>query len=219
MLCFQLVLDHETWIFDMDEANRVGEPQWRKSYTMKKEFGMNSLLPSDWDILYNRLRTEPEIFDLFYKCVYHCFIVVFSSLDFNKYVSIGTYPKNPDFFLFSDITQKSLRYRRSAPQINARKATSARSVRVHCMETLNKPINQANQFSMSSTQTKPDFSVWTRRNFQNRFVATSGEKLKSRTKTTQYRNLERFLLAYTAAVWSRVRLTNQLLKTVQHSSG
>lgn len=64
-----LVLDSETWMFDIDEANRVGEPQWRKSYTMREAFGLPSLLPQDLHHFWNRLRTDTELMQLYYK--YH----------------------------------------------------------------------------------------------------------------------------------------------------
>ena len=64
---FQLVVDHETWVMNLKEANLYDYPIWYKLYSARKAYSMTSLLPQDWDELLTRLTTENDLFDTYYK--------------------------------------------------------------------------------------------------------------------------------------------------------
>ncbi|KAL5285332.1 hypothetical protein ACFFRR_007199 [Megaselia abdita] len=58
------VLDHETWIFNLTEANIHGadkRPQWYKEYSFKEAFGVQDLSPKSIDELFERFARDPEL--------------------------------------------------------------------------------------------------------------------------------------------------------------
>jgi len=63
------VLDHETWIMDLQEANRhaVNSPRWYRLYTAREAFRMPSLTPQDWDHLVHRMTYDDNLFQTYYK--------------------------------------------------------------------------------------------------------------------------------------------------------
>ncbi|XP_065347089.1 sphingomyelin phosphodiesterase-like [Cloeon dipterum] len=64
------VLDHETWSFNLTEANLNGPdipPVWSKLYSFKDAFGLSSLLPQDLNDFVARLATDPDLQDLYYR--------------------------------------------------------------------------------------------------------------------------------------------------------
>jgi len=64
------VIDTETYIFDLDEANAGGDsvqPVWTKLYTATKDLGMENLLPESWDKLVKRLVKDDEFYATFFK--------------------------------------------------------------------------------------------------------------------------------------------------------
>lgn len=63
------VLDHETWIMDLQEANRhaVESPRWYRLYTAREAFRMHSLTPQDWDHLIQRMTYDDNLFQTYYK--------------------------------------------------------------------------------------------------------------------------------------------------------
>jgi sphingomyelin phosphodiesterase len=63
----QAVLDHENWIMSLKDANMFGYPIWYKLYTAKSAYNMNSLMPQEWDTLLEKLTSDSEVFDLYYK--------------------------------------------------------------------------------------------------------------------------------------------------------
>ncbi|KAL3267397.1 hypothetical protein HHI36_011526 [Cryptolaemus montrouzieri] len=65
-----IVLDHETWTMDLEEANRVGEPTWYRLYSARKDLDIESLLPEDWNGLLKKLIDNPDAFYQFYRYYY-----------------------------------------------------------------------------------------------------------------------------------------------------
>lgn len=65
------MLDHETWVMNLKEANLYGYPIWYKLYAAKDAYQMNSLRPEDWDQLITKLAENDEFFEQYYKYV-HC---------------------------------------------------------------------------------------------------------------------------------------------------
>lgn len=65
----RMVLDHETWIMDLQEANRhaVDSPRWYRLYTAREAFRMPSLTPQDWDHLVHRMTYDDNLFQTYYK--------------------------------------------------------------------------------------------------------------------------------------------------------
>ncbi|XP_067010810.2 sphingomyelin phosphodiesterase [Anabrus simplex] len=61
------VIDHETWVMNLKEANLYDYPIWYKLYSTRSAYHMTSLLPQDWDNLLNRMPTDSDLFDLYYK--------------------------------------------------------------------------------------------------------------------------------------------------------
>lgn len=59
------VIDHETWTMNLQEANRIGQPIWRKSYSAKDAYSMSGLRPSDWSDFIAIMKENDELFDLY----------------------------------------------------------------------------------------------------------------------------------------------------------
>lgn len=66
------VIDHETWIMDLDKANSNlnNKPEWLKFYSAREAFDMPNLGPLEWHRLIYRMVKDPKVFDTFYK-FYH----------------------------------------------------------------------------------------------------------------------------------------------------
>ncbi|KAI8039963.1 hypothetical protein M5D96_007388 [Drosophila gunungcola] len=65
----RLVIDHESWIMNLKEANLYGYPIWYKLYTARAAYNMKALRPSDWNNLLNELTNNQELFELYYKWI------------------------------------------------------------------------------------------------------------------------------------------------------
>lgn len=65
----RLVIDHESWIMNLKEANLYGYPIWYKLYTARAAYNMKALRPSDWDKLLNELTDNQDLFEMYYKWV------------------------------------------------------------------------------------------------------------------------------------------------------
>ncbi|XP_037968456.2 sphingomyelin phosphodiesterase isoform X2 [Plutella xylostella] len=63
----RLVVDHETWIMNLKEANLFGYPIWYKLYSARSAYLMNSLRPQDWDKFIDDMTAKEDIFNLYYK--------------------------------------------------------------------------------------------------------------------------------------------------------
>uniref|UniRef100_A0A1A9ZW88 Sphingomyelin phosphodiesterase n=1 Tax=Glossina pallidipes TaxID=7398 RepID=A0A1A9ZW88_GLOPL len=63
----RLVVDHESWIMNLKEANLYGYPIWYKLYAARSAYKMKALRPVDWDNLINEMANNQELFDLYYK--------------------------------------------------------------------------------------------------------------------------------------------------------
>lgn len=64
----QVVLDHETYIANLTEANLPnGSPKWTKEYSAKEAFGMEQLLPENWDDLMDELLVDEVKFQKFWQ--------------------------------------------------------------------------------------------------------------------------------------------------------
>lgn len=63
----RLVVDHESWIMNLKEANLYDYPIWYKLYSARAAYNMKALRPVDWDNLINELTHNQELFDLYYK--------------------------------------------------------------------------------------------------------------------------------------------------------
>lgn len=63
----RLVVDHETWIMNLKEANLYDFPIYYKLYSARSAYNMKALRPSDWDEVINTLTDDADKFDLYYK--------------------------------------------------------------------------------------------------------------------------------------------------------
>lgn len=74
-----LVLDHETYILNLTEANNHSRgqatgpdpnPKWTLLYRATEAYGLSTLFPSDWDVLLKTFWANDQMFQLFWK-LYH----------------------------------------------------------------------------------------------------------------------------------------------------
>ncbi|KAG8195711.1 hypothetical protein JTE90_002974 [Oedothorax gibbosus] len=65
------VLDHETYYLNLTEANLLGEPRWRMSYSAREEYQLSSLNPDQWNKLLERFLVDDELFQKFSRHLYH----------------------------------------------------------------------------------------------------------------------------------------------------
>jgi sphingomyelin phosphodiesterase len=65
------VVEHETWVTDLGEANRVraSELTWYKLYSAKEAYGLKSLSPANWDDLIMSMYKNRKLFNLYYRFV------------------------------------------------------------------------------------------------------------------------------------------------------
>ncbi|KAF9816216.1 hypothetical protein SFRURICE_003767 [Spodoptera frugiperda] len=61
------VVDHETWIMNLKEANLFGYPIWYKLYSARSAYMMPALRPQDWDKFIDEMTTKEDVFNLYYK--------------------------------------------------------------------------------------------------------------------------------------------------------
>lgn len=62
-----MVIDHESWIMNLKEANLYDYPIWYKLYSVRAAYAMKGLRPSDWDNLVNEMTNTQDLFELYYK--------------------------------------------------------------------------------------------------------------------------------------------------------
>ncbi|XP_026320285.1 sphingomyelin phosphodiesterase isoform X2 [Hyposmocoma kahamanoa] len=63
----RLVVDHETWIMNLKEANLFGYPIWYKLYSARSAYLMTALRPQDWDKFVDDMTNKEDVFNLYYK--------------------------------------------------------------------------------------------------------------------------------------------------------
>ncbi|XP_026472938.1 sphingomyelin phosphodiesterase-like [Ctenocephalides felis] len=61
------VVDHESWIMNLKEANLYDYPIWYKLYSARSAYDMQALRPKDWDELVAKLAADQTLFDSYYK--------------------------------------------------------------------------------------------------------------------------------------------------------
>ena len=61
------VVDHETWTLNLQEANMLDNPIWRKSYSAKAAYSMQGLRPTDWHDFIERMKDDDELFKQYFK--------------------------------------------------------------------------------------------------------------------------------------------------------
>jgi len=69
-LSFQRVLDHETYIFNLETANALGQeirPSYFKYYSARKDLEMDSLFPQDYDLLAKRMATDDQFYAKYFR--------------------------------------------------------------------------------------------------------------------------------------------------------
>ncbi|XP_050417111.1 sphingomyelin phosphodiesterase [Patella vulgata] len=64
------VLDHETYIMNLTSANLYNKPEWKLEYSAKKDYGMPSLFPVDWNNLIDKMSTNNTLLYQFYRYYY-----------------------------------------------------------------------------------------------------------------------------------------------------
>jgi sphingomyelin phosphodiesterase len=61
------ILDHETFILNLTQANLLDRPVWVKEYSAKEAYNMTALNPTNWDEVYRRMLTDDKLFDTYHK--------------------------------------------------------------------------------------------------------------------------------------------------------
>ncbi|CAL8071311.1 unnamed protein product [Orchesella dallaii] len=61
------IVDHETWIYNVTQANLEGSPTLFKEYSAKEAFGLRSLRPADLYDLVVRMTVDDNLFQKFYR--------------------------------------------------------------------------------------------------------------------------------------------------------
>ncbi|GBP20693.1 Sphingomyelin phosphodiesterase [Eumeta japonica] len=69
----RLVVDHETWIMNLKEANLFGYPIWYKLYSARSAYLMPALRPSDWNKFIDDMTAKEDVFNLYHKLFYSPF--------------------------------------------------------------------------------------------------------------------------------------------------
>ncbi|XP_053168379.1 sphingomyelin phosphodiesterase [Hemicordylus capensis] len=66
-----LVLDHETFILNLTEANRpAAVPRWERLYGARETYGFPTAFPADWDGLLRRFQGDERLFQRFWFLLY-----------------------------------------------------------------------------------------------------------------------------------------------------
>ncbi|XP_004279302.1 sphingomyelin phosphodiesterase isoform X1 [Orcinus orca] len=66
-----LVLDHETYILNLTQANEPGAtPHWQLLYRARETYGLPNVLPAAWHDLVYRMRSDTQLFQTFWF-LYH----------------------------------------------------------------------------------------------------------------------------------------------------
>ncbi|KAB0397067.1 hypothetical protein E2I00_012022, partial [Balaenoptera physalus] len=66
-----LVLDHETYILNLTQANQPGAtPHWKLLYRARETYGLPNVLPAAWHDLVYRMRSDTQLFQTFWF-LYH----------------------------------------------------------------------------------------------------------------------------------------------------
>jgi sphingomyelin phosphodiesterase len=56
------VLDHETYVMNLDDANKGADPKWTLEYNAMDAYNMSSLLPENWNELIDRFIQDDNLF-------------------------------------------------------------------------------------------------------------------------------------------------------------
>ncbi|KAK8388912.1 hypothetical protein O3P69_020698 [Scylla paramamosain] len=58
----KVVTDHETWVMNLEEANRYGHPRWYQLYSARRAYNMRNLLPEEWNRLVYKMALDDNLF-------------------------------------------------------------------------------------------------------------------------------------------------------------
>ncbi|KAG0720016.1 Sphingomyelin phosphodiesterase [Chionoecetes opilio] len=58
----RMVTDHETWVMNLEEANRIGQPRWYQLYSAQRAYNMRNLLPEEWNRLVYKMAIDDDLF-------------------------------------------------------------------------------------------------------------------------------------------------------------
>lgn len=65
-----MIVDHHNYFLNLTEANQRGNAsslQWIEEYSAKTAYNMSSLLTSEWQRVYERMRSDDRLFQLYYN--------------------------------------------------------------------------------------------------------------------------------------------------------
>ncbi|XP_035688597.1 sphingomyelin phosphodiesterase-like [Branchiostoma floridae] len=65
-----LVVNQQTYIMNLTEANLTDKPNWQLEYDTKEAYNMSSMTPADWDKFVQRLEKDDKLFQTFYRYYY-----------------------------------------------------------------------------------------------------------------------------------------------------
>jgi len=61
------VLDHETYMLNLTEANLTNKTEWKLEYKAKEAYGLNSLFAEDWSNLIKTFVANSTMFNTYYS--------------------------------------------------------------------------------------------------------------------------------------------------------
>ncbi|XP_065297564.1 sphingomyelin phosphodiesterase-like isoform X4 [Dermacentor albipictus] len=61
------IVDHETFIMDLDESNKLDQPKWQLAYSAKQHYGLRSLSAESWHSLVEQFRTNETLFQDYHR--------------------------------------------------------------------------------------------------------------------------------------------------------
>eukprot|EP01112_Ceratiomyxa_fruticulosa_P015477 TRINITY_DN4550_c0_g2_i1.p1 TRINITY_DN4550_c0_g2~~TRINITY_DN4550_c0_g2_i1.p1 ORF type:complete len:566 (-),score=72.48 TRINITY_DN4550_c0_g2_i1:89-1786(-) len=64
------MVDITKYYVDIDEANQMGIPKWHISYNASDTYQLDSLFPSEWDKLIDRMNEDDTLFDTYFRNMY-----------------------------------------------------------------------------------------------------------------------------------------------------
>lgn len=61
------VVDHETWVMNLEEANFLDNAVWHRSYSARNTYSMQGLRPVDWNDFVTKMSKDDELFNKYFR--------------------------------------------------------------------------------------------------------------------------------------------------------
>jgi hypothetical protein len=81
-------MDHENWVFNLEEANESGQTEWYKLYNMKEAYGMTDLSPASYDHLATQMISNDTLWDMYLRYI-RIQVNYVVSIQFNNHMKLN----------------------------------------------------------------------------------------------------------------------------------